>query len=213
MLTYDDFTVMNASEIYDMCRSSKAKYWGFKEQPLPLERMKQLYARMKADGKTTILEVVSYTEEEGLRCAHMAVECGCDVLMGTLYFDSINQYCREHNVRYMPFVGRVEGRPSVLSGTIDDILAEAKRYIDKGVYGVDLLSYRYSGDIEELHRRFREEFPHRLCIAGSIDSFDKLDVVKRISPWAFTIGSAFFDEKFCNGFSNQIDAVCDYVSE
>lgn len=213
MLTYDDFTVMNASEIYEMCRLSKAKYWGFKEQPLPLDEMKRLYAQMKADGKTTILEVVAYTEEEGLRCAHMAVECGCDVLMGTLYFDSINNYCREHAIKYMPFVGCVEGRPSVLSGTIEDILSEAKSYIAKGVYGVDLLSYRYNGDINELHRVFREEFAHRLCIAGSIDSFEKLDVVKELSPWAFTIGSAFFDEKFCKGFCEQINAVCDYMKK
>lgn len=211
MLTYNDFTVMNASEVFDRCKHSKAKYWGFKEQPLPLDEMKMLYGKMKAEGKTTFLEVVSYDEAEGLRCARMAVECGCDVLMGTRYFDSINTYCREHDIKYMPFVGHVEGRPSVLSGSVGDILAEAKSYIARGVYGIDLLSYRYNGDIAELHRVFRNEFPHRLCLAGSIDSFSKLDVVKEIAPWAFTIGSAFFDEKFCKGMSEQIDAVCDYV--
>lgn len=30
MLTYDDFTVKNANEIFEACVDSKAKYWGVK---------------------------------------------------------------------------------------------------------------------------------------------------------------------------------------
>ena len=41
---------------------------------------------MKKAGKTTYLEVVSLTEEEGLKGAKLAVEAGCDVLMGTVFF-------------------------------------------------------------------------------------------------------------------------------
>ena len=44
---------------------------------------------MKQNGKTTFLEVVSYTEEQGLEGAKIAAECKCDILMGTIYFDSI----------------------------------------------------------------------------------------------------------------------------
>lgn len=45
----------------------------------------------------------------------------------------------------MPFVGSITGRPSVLTGTIDEMVAEANRYLEKGVYGIDLLGYRYIG--------------------------------------------------------------------
>ena len=38
----------------------------------------------------------------------MAVECGCDILMGTMYYDSINEYCKENNLKYMPFIGKVK---------------------------------------------------------------------------------------------------------
>jgi hypothetical protein len=81
MLTYNDFTVRNAAEIFEACKNSKAKYWGMKEHPLTRDELKSLFARMKECGKTTFLEVVSYTEEEGLEGAKIAVECGCDILM------------------------------------------------------------------------------------------------------------------------------------
>ena len=37
MLTHNDLTVTDAYEIFDQCKKSKAKFWGFKEEPLPLE--------------------------------------------------------------------------------------------------------------------------------------------------------------------------------
>ena len=48
MLTHNDRTVADAAEIFEACKDSKAQYWGFKEEGLPLDQMKQLYARMKA---------------------------------------------------------------------------------------------------------------------------------------------------------------------
>ena len=43
MLTYADLTVKNAAEIFEQCKNTKAKYWGFKEIPLPLDEMKELF--------------------------------------------------------------------------------------------------------------------------------------------------------------------------
>lgn len=212
MLTWHDYTVENAGEIFDQCRHSKARYWGFKEHPLPLEQMKQIYDRMHQCGKTTVLEVVAYTEEEGLHGARTACDCGCDILMGTRYFDSINDYCRDHGIRYMPFVGDVDGRPSVLKGDIESMIAEAKCYLDKGVYGIDLLGYRFTGDAVLLNETVVAALDSPVCLAGSIDSFARLDEVRRASPWAFTIGGAFFEKKFGDTFAAQIDTVCDYIS-
>ena len=58
MLTHNDCTVKNAFEIFEECKNSKAKYWGFKEKGLPFEQMKDLFNYMKKCGKTTVLEVV-----------------------------------------------------------------------------------------------------------------------------------------------------------
>ena len=111
MLTHNDRTVENAGEIFEQCGDSAARYWGMKEEGLPLEEMKELYAAMKQRGKITALEVVAYTEKECMDGAKIAVECGCDILMGTMFFDSINDFCREHGLKYMPFVERLpDGR-------------------------------------------------------------------------------------------------------
>lgn len=213
MLTHNDRTVDNAYEIFEQCKNSKAKFWGFKEKNLPLNQMKELYSYMKKCGKTTVLEVVSYTEEDGMKGAQMAVQCGCDILMGTMFFDSINEFCKENNLKYMPFVGKVEGRPSVLKGDIDEMIAEANEYLKKGVFGFDLLGYRYTHNALELNKKFVSEVNAPVCIAGSINTYERLDELIDIDPWAFTIGGAFFENKFGENFNEQINKVCDYLTD
>ncbi len=211
MLTHNDKTVKDSFKIFEECRNSKAKLWGFKEKPLPVDEMKKLYKYMKKCGKMTFLEVVEYTEKEGLEGAKLAVECGCDILMGTVFFDSINEFCKSNNLKYMPFVGKVTQRPSILEGNINEIIAEAKEYQKKGVYGFDLLGYRYVGDAIELNKKFVEEIEIPVCLAGSINSYMRLDEVKNVKPWAFTIGSAFFENKFDGTFKEQINKVYEYI--
>ena len=213
MLTHNDETVNNAHEIFEKCKNSDAKFWGFKEKSIPIEQMKNLYKYMKECGKTTFLEVVEYTEKKGLEGAKIALECGCDILMGTMFFDSINEFCKKNNLRYMPFVGNVTERPSILEGEIDEIIKEANEYLKKGVYGFDLLGYRYTGNAIELNERFVLEVNAPVCIAGSVNGYERLDELKNINPWSFTIGSAFFENKFDGSFEEQINKVCEYVKQ
>lgn len=212
MLTHNDLTVENASEVFEECRDTKALYWGFKEQPLPIGEMRRLYARMKECGKRTVLEVVAYTEAEGLEGAAMAAACGVDVLMGTCYHESIHRYCLQHGIDYMPFVGQISGRPSLLEGSIASMLAEAESLQERGVFGIDLLGFRYCADAQELIAQMVAASRLRVCVAGSIDSLERLRFVKGVQPWAFTIGSAFFDQKFGASIAEQIDSVCDFIN-
>ncbi|MBQ9827149.1 MAG: hypothetical protein IJM62_00540 [Lachnospiraceae bacterium] len=211
MLTYNDHTVLNARELFEKCRDSKAKFWGFKEDPLPLPEMRELFAMMKDCGKTTSLEVVAYTEEECVDGAKMAVECGCDLLMGTMYFDSVRDICKDNGLKYMPFVGDVYERPSILGGTVEGMIEEALQCLDKGVDGIDLLGYRFTGDAFDLNKRFVAAVPAPVCIAGSVNSYQRLDELKEAGPWSFTIGGAFFDKCFGEDFKEQIDTVCEYM--
>ena len=213
MLTLNDRTVENAAEIFEQCKDTKAKYWGFKEEPLPLDDMKALYARMRECGKTTGREVVAYTERECIEGAKMAIECGVDMLLGTMFFDSINEMCKEAGLKYLPFVGEVTERPSILNGTVDSMVAEAKEYLAKGAYGIDLLGYRYTGDATALNKEFVERVDAPICIAGSVNSYERLDELKDANPWSFTIGGAFFENKFDGTFAEQIDKVCDYMRQ
>jgi len=211
MLTYNDMTVPNAYDVFHACRHSAATYWGFKEKGIPPDEMRRLFAYMHDEGKTTALEVVAYTEEEGLHGARTAAECGCDMLMGTMYFDSINSFCKERGIRYCPFVGEVRDRPSVLEGTAESMIEQSKRYLEKGVYGIDLLGYRYTGDGAALNRQVVKAVSGPVCVAGSVDSYRRLSELKELDPWGFTIGSAFFDHRFGDDIAAQIDAVCAYM--
>lgn len=213
MLTFNDLTVENAEQVFEQCKDSEAEFWGMKEKPLPPDRMKKLFARMRELGKTTALEVVAYDEAEGLKGARMAAECGCDILMGTKFHDSIAQFCREQGIRYMPFVGTIEGRPSVLTGSTEEIVAEARDVVSKGAWGVDLLGYRYTGDAAALNKTLVENLDAPVCIAGSIDSYERLDQVGDTGAWAFTIGSAFFDNRFGDSMPQQIDKVCRHMRQ
>lgn len=211
MLTHHDRTVGNAHEIFEQCKNSKAKCWGFKEEGLPADEMKKLFSLMKKCGKTTVLEVVAYTEKECMNGAKLASECGCDILMGTLFFDSVNNFCKENNIRYMPFVGKVSGRPSVLEGSVEEITAQAIEYLKKGVFGFDLLGYRYTGNPHTLIENFVSKVNAPVCIAGNINNYNRLAEVRQSGAWAFTIGGAFFEKRFADSFEEQINAVCSFT--
>jgi len=213
MLTHNDRTVDDADQIFEQCKYSKAQFWGMKEEPMPLDKMKQLYSRMKEYGKTTVLEVVAYTEEKCIEGAKIAVQCGCDILMGTVFSDAVNEICKSNGMKYMPFVGNLSHRPSILEGSIDKMIEEADRYLEKGVYGFDLLGYRYVGDAVELNRTFVSQVNAPVCIAGSINSDRRLFEIKQTAPWAFTIGGAVFEHKFGGTFCEQIDKVCEYMDK
>ena len=63
MLTNNDKTVIDAVEVFESCKDLPVQKWGFKDVGLDKEAMIDLNQKMKAAGKTTYLEVVTYTEE------------------------------------------------------------------------------------------------------------------------------------------------------
>ena len=111
--------------------------------------MKQLVECMKDKGKVTFLEVVSLTEEECMTGARLAVGCRFDYLMGTIIYQSVYDYLKEQQKKYLPFCGRVSGHPSIVKGTIQDAIEDGKRLETLGVDEFDLLAYRFIGDPEQ----------------------------------------------------------------
>lgn len=210
MLTYNDQTVENAIELFEELKDCPVKQWGFKDIGLPQKDMKRLVSMMNSAGKTTNLEIVSLSEKEGLAGAKIAVECGFDILMGTVFYDSINDFLKDTPVKYFPFIGNVHGHPSILDGTIEEMVEQTKMLEEKGVDGIDLLTYRYTGDAIALLKnvvKATKDIP--VISAGSINSYEKSNQVKDSGAWGFTIGTAFFDKKFVpkGGFKeNMMDA-------
>jgi len=215
MLTYNDTTVKDALKIFRECKDAPVTHWGFKDVGLPPEEMRALVREMKDAGKTTYLEVVSLSEEEGLRGAKIAVEAGFDILMGTVFFDSILDYLKDKPIKYYPFPGHIFGHPSIMDGTIEEVVAHARFLEGKGVPGMDLLSYRYIGNAQQLLKEVVKAANVPIVSAGSIDSYRRMAEVWQAGAWGFTIGSALFDKKFVadGSFIENTIAVCDWLEK
>lgn len=215
MLTHKDKTVENALELFDKMKNTPVAYWGFKDVGLPPEKIAKVVDHMIAAGKITCLEVVSLTEEEGLRGAKLAVECGFHTLMGTVFFDSINDYLKDTPLQYYPFPGHVHSHPSILDGTIEEIIQHARKMEAKGVDGMDLLTYRYRGDAPTLLKEVVRATNVPIVSAGSIDSYNRIAEVRDTGAWGFTIGSAFFEKKFIpdGSFEENMMAVWDWLQK
>lgn len=215
MLTYNDQTVEKAQELFEECKDTPVTHWGFKDVGLSVPKMKELVKAMKKAGKTTYLEVVSLSEQEGLAGAKLAVEAGFDVLMGTVFFDSILDFLKDKPIKYYPFPGHVYSHPSILDGEIEQIVEHARFLENKGVPGMDLLSYRYVGDAAALLRAVVAATNVPIVSAGSIESYKRLAEVRDSGAWGFTIGSALFDKKFVphGSFKENIIAVCEWLEK
>lgn len=215
MLTHHDQTVPNALELFNELKDESVTHWGFKDVGLEPDQMQQVVAAMRAAGKTTYLEVVSLSEEEGLRGARLAVELGFDILMGTVFYPSIAEYLKDKPIRYYPFPGHVHSHPSILDGEIKDIVAHAGQLQANGAHGMDLLTYRYAGDAARLLREVVQATSVPIVSAGSIASYDRILEVWQAGAWGFTIGSAFFENCFVpNGtFGDNLRAVVNWLQQ
>ncbi|WP_084612672.1 hypothetical protein [Pseudogulbenkiania sp. MAI-1] len=215
MLTQNDITVKNASEIFDSCKDLPVNYWGFKNVGISPDATRDLIAAMKKHNKVTFLEVVTYTEESCLECAKMAVDFGFDYLTGTRFFPSVADFLKDKPIKYYPFVGNVGGSPVTLTGTEQDILNDCKRLEQAGVHGLDLVAYRYvDGDPVALAKSVVASATTEVILAGSIASEERIRIVNEINPFAFTMGSALFDKLFVpdGDFRANLEKVIDVMN-
>ena len=194
MLTHSDRTVPNARAVYDEIRSTAVRYVGFKDIGLPIPELRALAGAIRADGREVMLEVVSEDPADELRSIGAALEIGVDWLLGGTHPDEALEIIAGTPVRYCPFPGRVIGHPSQLRGTIDEIAADAAALTARpGVHGLDLLAYRYDGDVEALTAAVNARASGPVIAAGSVDSLERIAALARIGVWGFTIGGAIFD--------------------
>jgi hypothetical protein len=210
MLTHSDRTVPNARAVYDEIRSSGLRYVGFKDIGLPIAELRELARAIRADGREVMLEVVSEDKDEELRSIRAALEIGVDWLLGGTHPDEALEILAGSPARYCPFPGRVIGHPSQLRGSIAEIAADAAALTARpGVHGLDLLAYRYDGDVEALTAAVNERSSGPVIAAGSVDSLERISALTRVGVWGFTIGGAIFDGRFAGAPSvpAQIESV------
>lgn len=215
MLTKNDLTVPNALEIFDEIRGTGIRHIGFKDIGLPMDKLKILVDKMKIHGMKTFLEVVSESEEANLRSVKNALELEVHYLVGGTYVEQTLGLLEGKRPKFYPYIGKVVGHPCLLRGTIEEIVSDGKRKEALGIDGINLLAYRYDGDVEGLVRSLLKSVKIPVIVAGSIDSFERVRRMIQLEVDGFTIGGAILDRKFVpNGsLSEQVRAVLKETGE
>jgi hypothetical protein len=213
MLTRDDTTVPDARDVYEQIRDLDLTCLGFKDVGLPVGELAGLAEAMRADGKTVMLEVVSERREDELRSARAALDIGVDYLLGGTSADAVGELIAGTDIVYCPFPGRIVGHPSRLRGTHDEIVESARALAAlPAVGGLDLLAYRFDGDVPALTKAVVDAVDVPVIAAGSVDSEQRIAALQGLGVWGYTIGGAIFDGKFPGGSVRaQIEHVVRYT--
>jgi len=211
MLTRADRTVPDAVDRLAEVLASGVRHIGFKDIGLPLPELHRLAKAIRQGGAAVYLEVVSLDAASEAASARVAVELGVDCLLGGTRPDVVLPVIAGTGIRYYPFAGRIMGHPSVLEGTEAEIVASARRIANlDGVHGLDLLAYRFGGDVRALIQAVCTAVAKPVIVAGSIDRPDRVTAAVHAGAAAFTVGTAALDGAFparSASLAHQIEAI------
>jgi len=198
MLTHADRTIPDAQDRVPEALEAGVRHIGFKDVGLPFASLRRLADTIRAGGARLYLEVVSLDAASEAASARVAVGLGVDVLMGGTRPHVVLPILAGTGIRYYPFPGEVVGHPSILTGTTDTIIESACRLAAlDGVHGLDLLAYRFSGDVPDLLSRVCQAgAPKPVVVAGSIDRPERITDLLKAGAAGFTVGTAALDGAF-----------------
>ena len=92
---------------------------------------------------------MSLDSESEIVSARAAVDIGVDVLLGGTRVECVLPILQGSGIQYFPFPGRISGHPSVLEGSIEEIVQSAKAITaHEGVHGLDLLASALANLVE-----------------------------------------------------------------
>lgn len=197
MLTREDRTIEDCVELYETIRAVPLRHVGFKDIGVGRDTLHRLHDRIKEDGRTSHLEVVSTSRDDCQRSAELSVRLGIDCLLGGTDVADVLAILAGSRTGYYPYPGIPEGHPTRLRGSPQRIAADTAAAVAQGCAGIDLLAYRaLEADPLELIRAARAAMDRTLIVAGSINSPERVRGVGLAGADLFTIGSAALDGSF-----------------
>lgn len=211
MLTRNDRTVEDAEQQLEIALKLGVRHIGFKDIGLPVDQLKALNKTIQEKGVTSYLEVVSLDRESEIVSAKAAVEIGANVLLGGTRVDAVLPIIAGSDIQYCPFPGQITGHPSVLEGSLDEIVTSAKALTAyDGVHGLDLLAYRSKENVPALIKEVCAAVSKPVYVAGSIETAEQIAVIKDAGAAGFTIGTAALNGKYpadSKDVANQLAAI------
>jgi hypothetical protein len=201
MLTRDDVTVANALELLDDVLRTDVQHVGFKDIGLELAEMTELVNRLHGAQRQVHLEVVSLDGAAEEKSVSVGLELGVDYVIGGTRWATLAPLFAGSETRYLPYVGTVTDHPARLSGSVDEIVADAMACGDS-VDGINLLAYRHAHlDGAELSAEVVDRVSLPVIAAGSIRTPEQIAAISAAGVWAFTIGGAVLDLQVVPGAS------------
>lgn len=215
MLTRDDRTVPDAIARLPEVLAAGVQHIGFKDIGLRYAELEMLATTIRDAGAKSYLEVVGPGGRGEVASAEAAVAVGVDCLLGGRNPKAVLPVISGAPMRYFPFAGQVEGHPSRLRGLVPEIVADALVLTaEAGVHGVDLLAYRFDGDVLTLMEDVAAAVAKPIIVAGSIDRFERIRAAIRCGASAFTVGTAALNGLFparSMGLEDQLRAIREVV--
>lgn len=199
MLTRNDRTVEDCLDLVNLIEPVGLKHVGFKDIGVPADVLRALADAIHRAGATSYMEVVSTTAEACLNSARIARDLGVHRLLGGTQVGEIMQLLEGSGTEYYPFPGRPVGHPTKLGGSVADVEADCRSFVQQGCAGCDILAYRATeAEPAELVRAARRGLgPARhLIVAGAVASAERIKAIKQAGADAFTIGTAVFDGSY-----------------
>lgn len=204
MTVWHDETVKDAEAIFDNAKDLEVDGWGLKDVGLPKEDLKKIIEKMKSTGKRVTLEILMEEENDVLDSAQFAIDCGITAAVGGNFLPSVCKLLSDANVEYYPFIGKGEGNPHRLGGTIEELVNEAVYACENGATGVCLPFYRYKGEPTLLIKAISEAIDKPVISAGSVNSKERFDEMAKYGISYLNIGTSFFESDFVeNGTFNE----------
>jgi hypothetical protein len=155
--------------------------------------------------------VVSLDRDSEIASVRAALTLGVDYLLGGTHVDDVLPLIEGSGVRYYPLPGRITGHPSILEGSMMEIVASARDLASRdGVDGLDLLAYPADVDAAELIRAVCNAVAKPVIVAGSIDGAERIHAAVSGRAAGFTVGTAALDGQFpaaLPGLTHQLLAI------
>jgi 4-hydroxythreonine-4-phosphate dehydrogenase len=215
MLTREDVTIPDARGTFGEIADTGVAHVGCKDVGLPVSELAALIDDVRAAECTAYLEVVAETEEATLRSAEIAAEVHPDYVIGGTVVEPIQRILTGTGIRFFPYIGHVIGHPCLLRGTIEEVAADAKRVGALGVDGINLLAYRYDGDVPALVKAVSNATRLPVLCAGSVSSLERVRELATLGVWGFTVGTAALEGAFVPNapLADQVGAILQAARE
>ena len=190
MPTWYDVTIYNVLEVFEEVKDSGIKHFGFKDIGPEESVYEELVKRCREKGMTIYLEIVRPTLEEHLESVKMGIRLKVDHIIGgkSEFAEPTLKLLKNTGIKYWPYVGKVIDHPCKLTGTIEEIVDEAKKLEELGVNGLNILSYRYVGNAEELVKAVKEAVKIPIIATGWVNTLERIRKMAELGVWGLTVG-------------------------